>query len=425
MRRSVLAAALLVTVTLVGSGCSLRTAGSPQGDLELTAEFDDVANLVVGHSVQLADVTVGTVTGIDLVDDRTARVTMSIEDDIELPVGTSAALAKTSLLGEQYIELRPPDRSVEVVDQRMLQSGEEIGETLITADFETVTERAIEFLGAVSAEDIGTITSTGAEALAGRGDDLNTLLSDLTTVVTDLDSQRLEIARTIDGFAALSADLARGDDEVGTLIGDLSDASVTLARNRRRVIGALRGIRDMTQVTNQVVLAEHTDSLVATIQDLDPILSTLAGQRPLIEDMLTSTNAFLTDIADNVAPGSTPGQAQFIWTRGVTTPSGIVGDGPPPTDLLPGGGAPPAVPAPDPSTVQGAANQALNTLLGLLGDPNLRLPAALCRRLQSLGVPLDLRQVCARPADEGPGSLPIPLPDPTATVDDLLSGVGG
>ena len=40
----------------VGSGCSLRTAGSPQGDLELTAEFDDVANLVVGHSVQLADV---------------------------------------------------------------------------------------------------------------------------------------------------------------------------------------------------------------------------------------------------------------------------------------------------------------------------------------------------------------------------------
>ncbi len=161
-----------------------------------------MANLVVGHSVQLADVTVGTVTGIDLVDDRTARVTMSIEDDIELPVGTSAALSKTSLLGEQYIELRPPDRSVEVVDQRMLQSGDEIGETLITADFETVTERAIEFLGAVSAEDIGTITSTGAEALAGRGEDLNTLLSDLTTVVTDLDSQRLEIARTIDGFAA-------------------------------------------------------------------------------------------------------------------------------------------------------------------------------------------------------------------------------
>ncbi len=56
----------------------------------------------------------------------------------------------------------------------------------------------------------------------------------------------------------------------------------------------------MTQVTNQVVLAEHTDSLVSTIQDLDPILSTLAGQRPLIEDMLTSINAFLTDIADNV-----------------------------------------------------------------------------------------------------------------------------
>ena len=94
---------------------------------------------------------------------------------------------------------------------------------------------------------------------------------------------------------------------MGTLIDDLSDASVTLARNRHRVIGALRGIRDMTQVTNQAVLAEHTDALVSTIQDLDPILSTLAGQRPLIEEMLDSVNSFLTAIVDNLVEGSPPG----------------------------------------------------------------------------------------------------------------------
>jgi phospholipid/cholesterol/gamma-HCH transport system substrate-binding protein len=424
MTRSLRTLAVLLALVVAATGCSLRTAGSPKGDLELTAEFDDVANLVVGHSVQLADVPVGTVTGIELVDDRRARVTMSIEDDVDVPVGTSAALSKTSLLGEQYIELRPPAPGAPVVGgERLLASGDEIGETTITADFETVTERAIEFLGAVGAEDVGTITSTGAAAFGGRGQDLHDLLGELTTVVTDLDSQRIDIARTIDGFAQLTHDLAQGDAQVVTLVGDLSDASATLARNRERVIGALRGIRDMTRVTNQAVLAGHTDQLVSTIRDLDPILSTLAGQRPLIEDMLTSVNRFLSAMDDNVVPGSTPGQAQFIWTKGVATPSGTLGDGPSP--------APSDGDTPDPTTavntVGATAHQALNTLLGLLGDPDVRLPLRLCQRLQSLGVDLDLRLVCGRRGgDSGTGSpLPVPLPDPRATVDDLLGGIDG
>ena len=66
----------------------------------------------------------------------------------------------------------------------------------------------------MSAEDLGTIVSTGAEALGGRGEDLNRLLGDLTTVVTDLDGQRLEIARTIDGFAHSAPTWPDGDDEV-------------------------------------------------------------------------------------------------------------------------------------------------------------------------------------------------------------------
>jgi phospholipid/cholesterol/gamma-HCH transport system substrate-binding protein len=419
-------ASVLLAVTLIAGGCSLRTAGSPKGDLELTAVFEDVANLVVGHSVQVADVAVGTVTAIDLVDHRRARVTMSIEDHVSLPVGTSAALAKTSLLGEQYIELRPPNPGTPVVGGgQELASGDVIGETLVTADFETVTERAIEFLGAVGAEDVATVVSTGADAFGGRGEDLNVLLRDLTSVVTDLDGQRLEIARTIDGFARLSRDLARGDDQVLTLVGDLSDASATLARNRERVIGALRGIRDMTRVTNQAVLAEHTDELVSTIQDLDPILATLAGQRPLLEEMLTSVNGFLRVIADNLVESSTPAQAQFIWTKGLATPSGTFGEGDPP---VPSGPPAPLPAPPDATSVSNAAGHALDTLLGLLGDPDTRLPLRLCRRLRTLGVDLDLRLVCgARPGGAGgPDSpLPVPLPDPAGTVDDVLGGLGG
>ena len=46
--------------------------------------------------------------------------------------------------------------------------------------------------------------------------------------------------------------------------------------------------------------------------------------------MLTSVNGFLTAMSDNVAPSSTPGQAQYIWAKGIATPSGTLGEGPPP-----------------------------------------------------------------------------------------------
>jgi hypothetical protein len=186
----------------------------------------------------------------------------------------------------------------------------------------------------------------------------------------------------------------------------------------------------MTLVTNQAVLDDHTETLISTIQDLDPILSTLAGQRPLIEDMLTGVNQFLVAIADNLIVDSpVPGQAQYVWTRGIATPSGTLGDGPSPTASAPApspepGPTGPALPI-DPSSVSAAAFRTLNTLLGLLGDPNVRLPARLCQRLQTLDLELDLRRVCSPRPGGTDDPLPAPLPDPGGVVDDALGGLGG
>jgi ABC-type transporter Mla subunit MlaD len=275
-------------------------------------------------------------------------------------------------------------------------------------------------LGAIGADDVGTIVSTGAEALGGRGDDLNRLLRDLTTVVVDLDSQRQEIVATIDGFAQMADDLAAGDDQVVHLVEDLSDASVTLAENRERIIGALRGIRDMTRVTNEAVLDEHTDALISTIQDLDPIMSTLATQRPLIEEMMTATNSFLVRIADNVDDGSTPAQAQYVWAKGIATPSGTLGE----NSEQP---APPQPSGPDPRDVQGDIQRLLDTLLGFLGtDPLARLPIPVCRALVRLGVELPVAQVCGpAPARPAPGGEPAAPLDPIDAIDRVLGGLPG
>ncbi|MER7541686.1 MlaD family protein [Spirillospora sp. NPDC127506] len=95
---------LVVAVALAVSGCSYQTAGAPKGDLTLTATFDDAQGLVAGHSVQMSDITIGTVTKVELVGYK-ARATLSIEDGIKIPKGTRAEIKVTSLLGENYVDL--------------------------------------------------------------------------------------------------------------------------------------------------------------------------------------------------------------------------------------------------------------------------------------------------------------------------------
>src|SRR5688572_11272080 len=101
---------LTLVAVLVGASAltSCTLPGRVEGPVELTATFTDVGDLVSGHSVQVADVRVGSITGIELTDGFEANVTMRIKDDLDLPDDSVAVLRTTSLLGEKFIELRPP-----------------------------------------------------------------------------------------------------------------------------------------------------------------------------------------------------------------------------------------------------------------------------------------------------------------------------
>ena len=78
----------LVAVTAcVAAACSSYP-GGVGGSVELTMEFDDVGDLVTQHSVQVADVRVGSVTKIELTDENRARKSSS----------TSAAIASSTIV---------------------------------------------------------------------------------------------------------------------------------------------------------------------------------------------------------------------------------------------------------------------------------------------------------------------------------------
>lgn len=82
-----------------------RTTGS---GYSLQARFDHIDGLAVGADVRIAGVKVGTVTS-ERIDPKTfvAVVSMSVQDNIQLPKDSAASIVSESLLGGKYISLSP------------------------------------------------------------------------------------------------------------------------------------------------------------------------------------------------------------------------------------------------------------------------------------------------------------------------------
>jgi phospholipid/cholesterol/gamma-HCH transport system substrate-binding protein len=285
----------------------MRTAGSPQGELTLHARFDDVGELVVGHAVQIADVPVGTVTDVEL-DGHRALVTLSIEDGVEVPAGTSAQVAKTSLLGENYVALVLPEGG-----GPPLPDDAELTDTSTAPEFEQLTAQATEVLGALVADDLAAVVDAGAEGLGGRGEQLGTLLTQLRDVVGTYAAQRDEIARAIDGFAALGGSLADGSATIDASLTRIAEATATMAADRERLVSTVEALTRMASQTNDVVLEPHADELAALLERLGPIVAELAGQRDTLESFIHSQLLFITRIDDNIVDGQ---QMQYVWGGG-------------------------------------------------------------------------------------------------------------
>jgi phospholipid/cholesterol/gamma-HCH transport system substrate-binding protein len=120
-----LAVGLFVLIGLVALGyLSLRVGGlETKGGMLLYANFAQIGGLAERAPVVISGVKVGRVTSIELADDLRARVTLDVDEKLELPVDTSASIRTAGLLGDQFIELEPG------AEDQLLAAGGEIGLT--------------------------------------------------------------------------------------------------------------------------------------------------------------------------------------------------------------------------------------------------------------------------------------------------------
>jgi phospholipid/cholesterol/gamma-HCH transport system substrate-binding protein len=300
-----LAVGLLALATLTGlSGCGWRgvnsiplpgTEGRGPGSYTIQADLPDVDNIEPNSRVRVADVTVGTVTKIER-QGWHARLTMSINSDVDLPANATAKIGQTSLLGSLHIELAPPK---DVPPEGKLQQGSLI--PLSSGGAYPTTEKTLAavsvLLNGGGIGQIQDITQTLSIAFAGRENDLRSLITQLDNYVTYLNDQKGDIIAASDSLNNLSAQFAAQKPLVDKAIKTIPDALSVLSDQRNNLADALDTIGKLSAIvadsTNQT-----KDNLVKELKDLGPVLQSLADAGPALTRSLSffATYPFPKDV---------------------------------------------------------------------------------------------------------------------------------
>lgn len=260
-----------------------------------SAVFSDVNTLVTGAQVQLADVPVGSVTGITL-DGSRAKVTMAIDASAHVPSNVTAVVDETTLLGTWFIDLVPSDRPA-----RPLADGAVIRRTKVDPEVEQLVQAGAQVFGSVSTSEFAQIVTAGGQGFAGQSASLRQFLNDLSSVTAGYASRTAQIQTTIDSLDQLGTSLAPRSGTDAQALTTLSETVTALAKESgqfENLLGALNTLSLQGKTLIETYFPQITDQLKA-LEAVAGQLSTHQQDLAGLLEYLPAHDAVLSAVARN------------------------------------------------------------------------------------------------------------------------------
>jgi phospholipid/cholesterol/gamma-HCH transport system substrate-binding protein len=265
------------------------TEGHGRGAFTIEAQLPDVNNIDRNSRVRVGDITVGNVTKIER-QGWHALLTMTIDGDVDLPANATATIGQTSLLGSLHVELAPPKG---VPPQGKLHDGSLI--PLSSGGAYPGTEQTLAAVSLVlnggGIGQIQEITQVLSSAFAGRADDLRSLIGQLDTFVGYLNAQSGDIIAATDSLNNLTGQIADQKPVLDRALKTVPDALSVLKDQRTHLADALTALGRFAAVTADSV-NQTRENLVKELQDIGPVLQSLADAGPALTRSLSFFSTF-------------------------------------------------------------------------------------------------------------------------------------
>lgn len=315
------AVCLLVALTPATSSCGWHglnslalpgTAGRGPGAYDIQAQMPDITNIQPNSRVRVGDVTVGNVVKIER-QGWHALVTMRLDADVHLPANATAKVGQTSLLGSLHVELAPP---AGVPPKGTLAKGSLI--PLSSAGSYPTTEQTLAavsvLLNGGGLSQVQDITKALSTAFAGgRGDDLRHLLGQLNEFSGRLNAQTDDIIRVTGSLNNFIGQFAAQRPVLDQAFRTIPQAVGVLNEQRDKLIEALDQLGKFAALAANAV-GKTKESLVKELQDLGPVVESLANAGPSLTRSLSffTTFPFPTDTLTNWLRGDYGNQTDIL-----------------------------------------------------------------------------------------------------------------
>ena len=134
-------------------------------------------------------------------------------------------------------------------------------------------------------QQLRTISTELDKALAGNEPQVRDMLTQVDTLVSDLDTHKQDITDALDGVNQLSDTLATRDQKIGTVLTGLSPGLKVLDEQRGSLVTMLRSLDTLSGVAVDTV-DRSKDDMVADLRALAPTLQRLADAGKDLPDSL-------------------------------------------------------------------------------------------------------------------------------------------
>lgn len=251
-------AALVFGITML-KGKSLFESGK-----DFYAYYDDASGLQISAPVVLKGVTIGRVKDIELTADKKIKVTFHVNKGMELPVGSKAEMASTSMISsEKVIAIHLPTSPT----SQVLKDGDEI-QPLASKDL---------------LSDLGDGVKPILNNVDGTVQNIDSLILALNSIVNIQTQQHLQstfrnLDQSLSELAKITAAISQQTASLNGIMNNVNGFTGTLNENGQRITNILGNAETATASLTGPELKQTLESIQRATQNLENMLAAINNQ---------------------------------------------------------------------------------------------------------------------------------------------------
>ncbi|MGK2870005.1 MAG: MCE family protein [Mycobacterium sp.] len=251
------------------------------GMYRLYANLPNSAGLYETANVTFRGTTVGKVIAVEPTE-RGARVTMTIEDGISVPVDTVANVHSVSAVGEQFLDLVSTENA-----GQYFNPGDTITKGRVPAEVGPALDSAQRGLAALPAEKISVLLDETAKAVGGLGPSLQRLVDGTQALAGDFRENLTSVTDIVENSGPIIDSQVNSQDAISRWAANLNTITAQTAEKDAVLRSGLQQAAPTADQLN-AVFSDVRDALPQTLANLEVVIDMLKRYNKNVEQVLVA-----------------------------------------------------------------------------------------------------------------------------------------